>query len=41
MEVKLKNYGSPMDTGDHPEVDDTDMLFGDYITIYQMLIGYA
>ena len=38
MEVKIKNYGSTMDTGDHPEVDDTDMLFGTGITMYQMLI---
>ena len=29
-----------MDTGDHLEVDDTDMLFGTDITMYQMLIGY-
>ena len=39
MEVKLKNCESPMDTGDHPDVDDTDMLFGTDITIYQMIIG--
>ena len=30
-----------MDTGDHPEVDDTDMLFGSEITIYQIIIGCA
>ena len=30
-----------MDTGDHPRVDDTDMLFRTDITVYQMLIGCA
>ena len=30
-----------MDTGYHPEVDDTDMLFGTDITMYKMLIGCA
>ena len=39
--VKLKNYGSPMETGDHPEVDDTDFLDGKNITIYQMMLGCA
>ena len=28
-----------MDTGDHPGVDDNDMLFGTDVTMYQMLIG--
>ena len=30
-----------MEAGDHPEVDDTDMLYGSEISIYQMLIGCA
>ena len=27
MEVKLNNYGSTMNTGDHPEVDDIDLFW--------------
>ena len=38
---KLKGYGSPMEPGDHPELDDTDLLYGADITRYQMLIGCA
>ena len=34
IEVKLKKYGSPMDTGYHPDVDDTDMFFGADINMY-------
>ncbi|MEM7375710.1 MAG: reverse transcriptase domain-containing protein, partial [Bacteroidota bacterium] len=41
LEIKLKNYGSPMTTGDHPENDESDLLPGGEITIYQMLIGCA
>ena len=41
LEIKLKNYGSPMASGDHPEQDDTDILFGADVSIYQMLIGSA
>ena len=41
LNIKLKNYGSPMEAGDHPELDDTDMLFGSEISIYQMLVGCA
>ena len=41
LEITMKNYGSPMETGDHPEVDDTDLLYGTDITMYQMLIGCA
>ena len=41
LEVTLKNYGSPMEAGDHPEVDETDLLVGDEIAKYQMLIGCA
>ena len=40
-EMKLRNYGSPMEPGDHPEVDETDFLFGQEITKYQMLCGCA
>ena len=29
-----------MDTGDHPGVDDNDMLFGTDITMHQILIVY-
>jgi len=28
LDVKLNNYGSPMETGDHPELDETDLLCG-------------
>ena len=39
MDVKLKNYGSPMDPGDHPELDESDFLDTDQKQQYQMLIG--
>ena len=41
FEVKLKNYGSPMEVGDHPEVDESDLLTPAEITRYQMLVGCA
>jgi hypothetical protein len=41
LECTLKNYGSPMDTGDHPELDESDLLGPPNIQIYQMLIGCA
>ena len=41
LEVTLKNYGSPMEAGDHPELDETDLLYGNDISIYQMMIGCA
>jgi hypothetical protein len=41
FEVKLKNYGSPMETGDHPEMDQTDLLDPEETTKYQMLVGCA
>ena len=41
FEEKLKCYGSPMEPGDHPELDETDLLYGAEITRYQMLIGCA
>ena len=41
LDISLKNYGSPMETGDHPEVDETDLLDPEQVSIYQMLIGCA
>ena len=38
---KLKNVGSPLDAGDHPELDETDFLDEDETRKYQMLIGSA
>jgi hypothetical protein len=39
MDVNLKNYGSPLEPGDHPEMDETEFLTGDDISQYQMLVG--
>ena len=39
--IKLKNYGSPMETGDYPEMDESDLLDQEQIAQYQMLIGRA
>jgi len=39
--TSLKNYGSPLEGGDHPETDDSDPLEGEGITKYQMLVGCA
>ena len=39
LDIQLKNYGSPLDAGDHPEMDETDLLPQDNISIYQMMIG--
>ena len=41
LECELKNYGSPMEVDDHPELDESEELFGNDITIYQMLLGCA
>ena len=41
LEINLKNYGSPMECGDHPELDETDILDNEQIPVYQMLIGCA
>ena len=41
LQCTLKNFGSPMESGDHPEMDETDFLPTDKIPIYQMLIGCA
>ena len=35
----LKNYGLPLDAGDHPEMDNKDLLPPNNIYVYQMLIG--
>ncbi len=41
MDVTLKCYGSPLDNGDHPEMDDSDILGEDQVQHYQMLCGSA
>ena len=35
----LRNYGSPMEPEDHPELDESPFLTGERIAQYQMLIG--
>ena len=35
----LKNYGSPQDAGDHPEIENADLLPPNSISAYQVLIG--
>ena len=37
--LKLKNYGSPMLSNDHPELDDTSQLYDNDQALYQMLLG--
>jgi hypothetical protein len=37
----FRHYGSPMEGGDHPELDDSDYLDDDMTNIYQMMIGCA
>ena len=41
LELQLKNYASPMEAGDHPELDESDFLYGSDISKYQILIGCA
>ncbi|MGH3054647.1 MAG: Ty1/Copia family ribonuclease HI, partial [Gaiellaceae bacterium] len=41
FEIKLRSQGSPMIQSYHPELDISDLLQGDMITKYQMLIGAA
>ena len=41
FEISFKNYGSPMEVGDHPEVDESDLLDPEEITKYQMIVGCA
>ena len=40
LEINLKNYGSPLDAGDFPEMNCTYILPPDNIYVYQMLIGF-
>ena len=39
LKINLKNYRFPLDAGNHPEMDDTDILPPDDISVYQILIG--
>jgi hypothetical protein len=41
FDTKLKNYASLMETGDHPEINDSDFLDPEEVTKYQMLVGCA
>ena len=41
MGITFKNYGAPMVTDYHPELNESDLLDTDYIKIYQMLISCA
>ena len=36
---KLNNYGSPLNAGNRPEIDGSDLFLPNYIPVYQMLIG--
>ncbi len=38
LETPLRNTGPPLDTGDHPEMDNTDLLVSSEISIYKMMI---
>ena len=38
---ELRGHSSPLDANDHPELDDTDLLVGSDVQIYQMLVGSA
>ena len=41
FEVDLRNYGSPLEGGYHPELDTLDLLLEDQVSRYCMLIGSA
>jgi hypothetical protein len=41
LDVNLKHYGSPLEPGDHPEMDETEFLTGNNISQHQMLVGSA
>ena len=41
LNIPLKNYGAPMVTQDHPEIDESDFLAPEQVKLYQMLIGCA
>jgi len=38
-DVELKNYGSPMEAGDHPECDESEILGEEEKRKFQMLSG--
>jgi hypothetical protein len=38
MDANLKNHGSLLEPGDHPEMDETEFLTGNDISQYQMLV---
>ena len=39
LETCLRNYGSPMNEGYHPDLDISQLPVGEEVSIYQMLIG--
>ena len=39
--ITLKNYGSPMEDNDHPEIDESDLMTLEDVSKYQMLVGCA
>ena len=39
FDIKLKNYISPMEIGDHPDMDESELLDQEQIAQYKMLIG--
>ena len=41
FETTLKNYGSPLEGGYHPELDKSSLLVGDEINKFCMLVGSA
>ena len=41
FETTLRNYGTPLEGGYHPEIDTSDFLVGIDISKYRMLIGSA
>ena len=38
LETPLSNIGPPLDAGEHPEMDDTDLVVSSEISIYKMMI---
>lgn len=41
LEVRLRSYDAPLEAGYHPELDDTEFLYGSDISKYRMLVGCA
>ena len=41
FKTTLKNYGSPLEEGYHPELDKSSLLVGDEINKFRMLVGSA